>query len=192
MPARSQSRITTACNSCRRRKQKCSGNRPKCIQCLEHRRNCDWPEQLKRGPAKGYIESLERRLQETEGLLLGLLEQVSDSQLAESIPVPHHDPSAQLRSSKRGSEFWKLFPLKSVQEIRAWQEDRQRSVPEGASTSAPTPQLAQGDVSTPATGGEPGFEQASLQIQQESPGPQTSLSTWRGAPSVNFQHQFLW
>ncbi|KAL4741907.1 hypothetical protein BDV11DRAFT_167815 [Aspergillus similis] len=192
MPARSHSRITTACNSCRRRKQKCSGNRPKCIQCLEHKRSCDWPEQLKRGPTKGYIEALERRLQETEGLLLGLLEQVPDSQLAESIPVPHHDPPAQLRSAKRGSEYWKLFPLRSVQGIRAWQEDCQRPVLEGVSTSTSTPQLAQADVSTPAIGEEPGIEQANLQIQQESPGPQPSLSTWRGAPSANFQQQFLW
>ncbi|KAL4982256.1 hypothetical protein BDW68DRAFT_61924 [Aspergillus falconensis] len=192
MPARSQSRITTACNSCRHRKQKCSGNRPKCIQCLEHRRSCDWPEQLKRGPAKGYIEALERRLQETESILLGLLEQVSDSQLAESILGPHYDLPAQPRSAKRGSEHWKLFPLRSVQEIRAWQEDCQRSVPEGAFTSTSTPQVAQGEVSTPAVGEEAGIQQCRSQPQQESPEPQPSVSTWYGAPSVNFQQQFLW
>ncbi|KAL6234021.1 hypothetical protein BDW75DRAFT_241494 [Aspergillus navahoensis] len=183
MPARSQSRITTACNSCRHRKQKCSGNRPKCIQCLEHRRNCDWPEQLKRGPAKGYIEALERRLQETESLLLGLLEQVSDSQLEESIPVSHYDSPAQLRSAKRGSEHWRLFPLRSVREIRAWQEDCQRSVLEGASTSTTTPQDAQGKVSPPAVGEEPGIQQARSQARQESLKPQPSIIVVGAGPS---------
>lgn len=67
-----------------------------------------------RGPAKGYIESLERRLHDTENVLLGLLEQVTDSQLA---GIPH--PTAQLRSGKRGSEYWGSFPLRSVQEIRS-------------------------------------------------------------------------
>ncbi|RDW93504.1 Zn(II)2Cys6 transcription factor domain-containing protein [Aspergillus mulundensis] len=192
MPARSQSRITTACNSCRHRKQKCSGNRPQCLQCLEHRRTCDWPEQLKRGPAKGYFEALERRLQETENLLLGLLHQVSDAQLSDAIPVPHHGSPAQLRLSKRGSEHWKLFPLRSVQEIRAWQADSQQPVPGGASTSTSTPRIDRNDVSIPAIQEELRLPQDSPQTQRESPEVQPSVSAWSGAPSVNFQQQFLW
>ncbi|KAL4934783.1 hypothetical protein BDV06DRAFT_156781 [Aspergillus oleicola] len=218
MPARTQSRITTACNSCRMRKQKCSGNRPKCIQCLDHRRTCDWPEQLKRGPAKGYIESLERRLQETESLLLGLLEQVSDPQLAESIS----HPSAQLRSasatvsakrgSSSGSEHWRLFPLRSVQEVRAWQEECIRP----ASSTALERGSASGSIpaSTPTTDrhrNREAVEQTTEIIEtanirppaaqdleeqrtqpQRSPEPQPSLSTWCGAPSANFQQRFLW
>ncbi|OJJ60101.1 hypothetical protein ASPSYDRAFT_88983 [Aspergillus sydowii CBS 593.65] len=188
MPVRSQSRITTACNSCRLRKQKCSGNKPKCIQCFDHGRNCDWPEQLKRGPAKGYIESLERRLHDTENVLLGLLEQVTDSQLA---GIPH--PTAQLRSGKRGSEYWGSFPLRSVQEIRSWQEDCQRSAPEHASTSTPTPCLDQPGFVTPAAVDAPVTQEQSQRLQaQESPEPQPSVSAWSGAPSANFQQQFLW
>ncbi|KAJ9374484.1 transcriptional regulator family: Fungal Specific TF [Paecilomyces variotii] len=76
------SRITTACNPCRARKQKCSGERPRCEQCLKYGRPCAWPEQLKRGPAKGYIETLEHRLHETEHLLLKLLGHVSDDELS--------------------------------------------------------------------------------------------------------------
>ncbi|KAL4922770.1 hypothetical protein BDW62DRAFT_2843 [Aspergillus aurantiobrunneus] len=185
MPARSQSRITTACNSCRLRKQKCSGNRPKCMQCLDHHRTCNWPEQLKRGPAKGYMETLERRLQETENLLLGLLEQVSDSQLSESIP----HPTAQLRSGKRGSEYWKLFPLRSVQEIRSWQDDCQRPAPERASTS--TPNVDRADIPAPEVTEAPAVLEES-QRPPPSSEPQPSLSVWSGAPSANFQQQFLW
>ncbi|KAL4961288.1 Zn(II)2Cys6 transcription factor domain-containing protein [Aspergillus stella-maris] len=227
MPARTQSRITTACNSCRMRKQKCSGNRPKCIQCLDHRRTCDWPEQLKRGPAKGYIESLERRLQETESLLLGLLEQVSDTQLAEGISNSH--ASVQLRSaaatpnakrgstSTSGSEHWRLFPLRSVSEVRAWQEECMRptgGLPGSASDSA------RASISTPtaeryynAATAEPvqptepenindpqplamqdPREREQRPQPQRTPGPepQPSVSTWSGAPSADFQQRFLW
>ncbi|KAL4881207.1 hypothetical protein BJY04DRAFT_189341 [Aspergillus karnatakaensis] len=186
MPARPQSRITTACNSCRNRKQKCSGNRPTCIQCLQHRRTCDWPEQLKRGPAKGYIEALEHRLQETENLLLGLLDQVSDSQLAESIP----HATAQPRSGKRGNEleYWKRYPLRSVNEIRNWQEDCQKSDPDGAEGS--TPNLHAG-LPTPDGAASTVQEEVSRTLR-ESPEPQPSPSAWSGAPSANFQQSFLW
>ncbi|KAL4789481.1 hypothetical protein BDV19DRAFT_383089 [Aspergillus venezuelensis] len=221
MPARAQSRITTACNSCRMRKQKC-------IQCLDHRRTCGWPEQLKRGPAKGYIESLERRLQETESLLLGLLEQVSDTQLAEGIS----HPSAQLRSttsatpnvkrgstSTGGSEHWRLFPLRSVSEVRAWQEERMRptgglmgSASGSARASVLTPTAerhynAAGPEPEQPTGPEnindprpvamqdPAEREQRPQPQpQRTPGPepQPSVSKWSGAPSADFQQRFLW
>ncbi|KAL3461445.1 hypothetical protein BJX64DRAFT_156013 [Aspergillus heterothallicus] len=191
MPARPKSRITTACNSCRTRKQKCSGNRPACIQCLQHRRNCDWPEQLKRGPAKGYIDALEHRLQETESLLMGLLEQVTDSQLSSSIPHAMTQP----RPGKRGSEYWKRFPLRSVEGIRSWQEDTILSAPGRSEASIDMPNHDLAAVSTPnvaevsstcATQEEP------PRMQQKSPEPQASLSLWSGAPSTDFQQRFLW
>ncbi|KAL2835308.1 hypothetical protein BJY01DRAFT_252774 [Aspergillus pseudoustus] len=171
MPARPKSRITTACNSCRARKQKCSGNR---------------------GPAKGYIDALEHRLQETEGLLLGLLEQVSDSKLSSSIT----HITVQPRPGKRGSEYWKRFPLRSVEDIRSWQEDALRSAPERASTSNSTPNfdLAEGYASevvetSPAS---PTLQEEPSRMQRKSPEPQASLSSWSGAPSTDFQQRFLW
>jgi len=141
-----------------------------------------------RGPAKGYIEALERRLHETENILLGLLEQVSDSQLA---GIPH--PTAQLRSGKRGTEYWGLFPLRSVQEIRSWQEDCQRSAPEHGSTSTSTPNLDQPEFITPAAVDAPVMQEQSQRLQaHESPEPQPSVRARSGAPSANFQHRFLW
>ncbi|KAL5339363.1 hypothetical protein BJX70DRAFT_158387 [Aspergillus crustosus] len=190
MPARPKSRITTACNSCRNRKQKCSGNRPTCIQCLQHRRTCDWPEQLKRGPAKGYIEALEHRLQETENLLLGLLEQVSDSQLSEGIP----HATAQLRSGKRGNEleFWKRFPLRSVEEVRSWQEDCRQSAPESDLVSMPNHDVVGLPTPDGADASSTVQEEVSQRPLRESPEPQPSPSAWSGAPSTNFQQRFLW
>ncbi|KAL4951463.1 hypothetical protein BDW69DRAFT_186365 [Aspergillus filifer] len=235
MPARSQSRITTALETGKNklynhattpRQHLTSDQRPKCIQCLDHRRTCDWPEQLKRGPAKGHIESLERRLQETESLLLGLLEQVSDTQLAEGIS----HPSVQLRSatsgtpnakrgstSTSGSEHWRLFPLRSVSEVRAWQEECMR--PAGGLTGSASGS-ARASISTPTaeryynaatadpvqpTEPEHINDQRLLAMQDRAgqeqrpqpqctpgPEPQPSVSTWSGAPSADFQQRFLW
>ncbi|EJD38555.1 hypothetical protein AURDEDRAFT_172318 [Auricularia subglabra TFB-10046 SS5] len=40
--ARNASHCTTACNSCRDKKVKCSGGRPVCAACAKHGRECDW------------------------------------------------------------------------------------------------------------------------------------------------------
>ncbi|GFF43018.1 hypothetical protein IFM61606_03275 [Aspergillus udagawae] len=113
-------RITVACNSCRSRKQKCSGNKPICTKCLESHRQCNWPEQLKRGPAKGYIEALERRLHETEHVLLRLLAHMSDEQLAIAV---ERDKSPFLRSGKNDAQYWRRYPMRTAPELREWQRD---------------------------------------------------------------------
>ncbi|CAI7569926.1 unnamed protein product [Penicillium pancosmium] len=121
-------RITVACNACRSRKQKCSGDKPVCGQCLENNRPCDWPEQLRRGPAKGHVEALEHRLQVTEGVLFRLLSQVSDAQLSNAFPregaisqdgTGTYMPLARL--DRRGIDEWAQFPLDNAQNIREWQ-----------------------------------------------------------------------
>lgn len=84
-----------------------------------------------RGPEKGYIEALELRLRDTENLLLRILSNVSDEQLSTSLA---HDPSKDghsgepfsglfARPAKRGTEYWKKFPLDTVQHVRDWQYD---------------------------------------------------------------------
>ncbi|KAJ5157145.1 uncharacterized protein N7482_008245 [Penicillium canariense] len=81
-----------------------------------------------RGPAKGYIEALEHRLQVTENAFLKLLAQVSDSQLLDAFPddasfkqdSPHgYTPLARLE--KQGIEHWPQFPLDTADNIRQWQ-----------------------------------------------------------------------
>ena len=80
-----------------------------------------------RGPAKGYVEALEHRLQVTEGVLLRLLSQVSDPALSHIFPEDSllgdtgtgYAPLARLE--KKGVEEWSQFPLDSAQNIRKWQ-----------------------------------------------------------------------
>ncbi|PLB55210.1 hypothetical protein P170DRAFT_35635 [Aspergillus steynii IBT 23096] len=154
------SRITIACNSCRTRKQKCSGKRPVCTQCSQHNRRCDWPEQLKRGPAKGYIEVLEHRLHETENALLMVLSRISDEQF---LSVSERDQSNYLpspRQEKKGTEYWKEFPLDTADNIRRWQYDNHDNGPTESSngeqnsrsrTADNRATVAPSDMSSPKT-----------------------------------------
>lgn len=140
------SRISGACNGCRTKKQKCSGDRTGCSQCHAAGIQCTWPEQRKRGPAKGYIEGLEHRLHEAESLLLALLPLVTSDQLNcatdsrnssssttnimgpksrdSQSPSPRNARSSPpVLNKKTGIEYWESFPLDTAENIRKWQED---------------------------------------------------------------------
>ncbi|KAH9830265.1 fungal-specific transcription factor domain-containing protein [Rhodofomes roseus] len=66
-------RIQRACDVCRRKKIRCDGAQMpdnKCSNCTTYNYECTYNEAAKkRGPPKGYVESLETRLEKMEGLL---------------------------------------------------------------------------------------------------------------------------
>ncbi|KIL87244.1 hypothetical protein FAVG1_09802 [Fusarium avenaceum] len=61
----SRHRITRACNECRRRKDRCGGQRPSCTSCVENSRVCSYGPSKKRGLRPGYVRAIE--------VLLGLV-----------------------------------------------------------------------------------------------------------------------
>ncbi|KAJ5654499.1 hypothetical protein N7490_001502 [Penicillium lividum] len=248
-PRKRPSRATTACAACRSRKQKCSGEKPVCGQCLEYNRPCKWPEHLKRGPAKGYVEALEHRLQVTESVLFKLLSDIPDSQLKASFPenaasrrecATSYVPLA--RIEKKGIDHWSLHPLDTAKNIRNWQlsctgyekDDSSNPTPSEVTDSPIDPQTTQGtqknieNTKDPAILGHDtsftgqhqlhqfpdqpqdtnsqnvrwevtaGREEASFEGISTNSAPahgESPLQTstfWDGAPSVNFQQQFLW
>ncbi|GAA5913054.1 Zn(II)2Cys6 transcription factor [Sporobolomyces salmoneus] len=64
-----QQRPGRACDTCRRRKVRCEGAAP-CNLCVAQSIPCTYEQRAtKRGPPKGYVESLERRLEAMESLL---------------------------------------------------------------------------------------------------------------------------
>ncbi|KAJ5545835.1 hypothetical protein N7494_003420 [Penicillium frequentans] len=244
-PQKGPARATTACTACRSRKQKCSGEKPVCGQCLEYNRPCEWPEHLKRGPAKGYVETLEHRLQVTENALFKLLSNVPDSQLKKIFPEgassrkdfgTSYAPLA--RIEKKGIDHWAQYPLDTAENIRKWQQactgwktdDSNNPSPSGTAVSSPSRRNSRGtkrniddtedevthrperlpvgqyrsSVSSGLDEHREKYPRTShtlhwgLLDDQEEPlegniptPPQTSCS-WDGAPSVNFQQQFLW
>lgn len=62
---KSRHRITRACNECRRRKDRCGGQRPSCKSCVESSRVCSYGPSKKRGLRPGYVRAIE--------VLLGLV-----------------------------------------------------------------------------------------------------------------------
>ncbi|KAG9302744.1 hypothetical protein G9A89_009521 [Geosiphon pyriformis] len=63
-------RLTQACDACRKKKVKCSGEKPTCQNCQRLSTACTYiPSTKKRGPRVGLVESLEKRLQQMEKLL---------------------------------------------------------------------------------------------------------------------------
>ncbi|CCM00118.1 uncharacterized protein FIBRA_02145 [Fibroporia radiculosa] len=66
-------RVQRACDVCRRKKIRCDGGQMpdnKCSNCITYNYECTYLEAAKkRGPPKGYVESLETRLEKMEKLL---------------------------------------------------------------------------------------------------------------------------
>lgn len=129
------SRISGACTPCRSKKQKCSGHHPICTQCENASVDCTWPEQRKRGPAKGYIEALESRLHSAESLLLAVLPLVNDNTLERASQALQQDldddgdgirgkrSSPPTLNKKTGLDYWDQFPIDNRWNIRKWQND---------------------------------------------------------------------
>ncbi|KIJ51520.1 hypothetical protein M422DRAFT_244680 [Sphaerobolus stellatus SS14] len=73
--AAKRGRVGRACDTCRRKKIRCDFQNPhgpegKCSNCAAYNYECTYVEAAKkRGPPKGYVESLENRLQRMETLL---------------------------------------------------------------------------------------------------------------------------
>ncbi|ETS73322.1 hypothetical protein PFICI_14927 [Pestalotiopsis fici W106-1] len=68
---RKRTRVTKACELCRKRKEKCNGERPACGSCISLGRSCSYAsESRRRGLPAGFIHSRE--------VLLGLLLQIFD------------------------------------------------------------------------------------------------------------------
>ncbi|KAI9296288.1 hypothetical protein K502DRAFT_289711, partial [Neoconidiobolus thromboides FSU 785] len=61
--ANKRSRARQACEPCRKKKTKCSGDYPKCSNCTVHGFECVYVAiEKRRGPQKGYVRALENRL----------------------------------------------------------------------------------------------------------------------------------
>jgi hypothetical protein len=203
------------------------------------------------GPAKGYVEALEQRLHETEDVLLKVVSQLNQAQLASMLSTQKSfstDDGSQdkrkstrvtlLPSRKRGVEYWKSFPLRDAESIQRWQQDyyRNRSNSSPNLHSEDDHSLSQSIRPEPSTG-DVNYDFASvdncsnLQSSRDDTLPMnlerdqtlapivgdnlrsrplrpratrvlssrkqdessiSQLSSWKAAPSKEFQQQFLW
>ncbi|KAF9938185.1 hypothetical protein BGZ67_000448 [Mortierella alpina] len=69
-----RSKITKACDNCRRRRVKCDGVPDGCGGCKAAKTQCVYTSSnTKRGPPKGYVEVIEDRLGKIENMLAGIV-----------------------------------------------------------------------------------------------------------------------
>jgi hypothetical protein len=62
----SKKKLVVACSGCRKKKIKCSADRPACSNCLRQNIPCDYPPIRNRGSRFGYQEMMNRRLKSLE------------------------------------------------------------------------------------------------------------------------------
>ncbi|KAI8888422.1 hypothetical protein K501DRAFT_240329 [Backusella circina FSU 941] len=94
-----RTRISRACDVCRRKKIKCDvdGESP-CTTCKQYNWECTFNDTAKkRGPPKGYIDSLETRLRKMESLLEKIQPDSSKSKaqqaITKNVPIPAESSS---------------------------------------------------------------------------------------------------
>lgn len=203
------------------------------------------------GPAKGYVEALEQRLHETEDVLLKVVSQLNQAQLASMLssqtPFPTDDDSQDknkssritlLPSRKLGVEYWKSFPLRDAESIQRWQQDcylnrsnvsPNRHIEDDNILSQPVrAEQTRGNINVdcpsadnrqsyqslrddlfsmkvgrdqdpaPLDGNDLGYRPLRLRknhvqsSRKQDESNISQLSTWKAAPSKEFQQQFLW
>ena len=61
-PSKARTRVSRACVRCRSRKDKCDGQRPSCLTCINAGvpQSCSYTESKRRGLPEGYVRSLEK------------------------------------------------------------------------------------------------------------------------------------
>ncbi|KAH8738391.1 hypothetical protein BGZ61DRAFT_512762 [Ilyonectria robusta] len=87
-------RISRACDECRRRKDRCDGQRPSCQPCSVAKRACNYNPSKKRGLRTGYVRSLEMLL----GFFFGTVEG-SEAWMSAILEGNATKPTLQLRAS---------------------------------------------------------------------------------------------
>ncbi|KAF9329679.1 hypothetical protein BG006_007263, partial [Podila minutissima] len=82
-----RSKITKACDNCRRRRVKCDGVPDGCGGCKAAKTQCVYTtSNTKRGPPKGYVEVIEDRLGKIENMLAGIVKKKKNI-----VPAPDTD-----------------------------------------------------------------------------------------------------
>ncbi|CEP08325.1 hypothetical protein [Parasitella parasitica] len=101
-----RTRITRACDTCRRKKIKCDvDSRHPCTTCSQYDWECTFHDTAKkRGPPKGYIESLETRLEKMEKLLQQIGNNNDGDEVVRDLPLSLSTSSNRQRKKRQASD----------------------------------------------------------------------------------------
>ncbi|KAJ1918360.1 hypothetical protein H4219_002641 [Mycoemilia scoparia] len=143
-------RVSRACDACRRKKVKCDAQHPRCNNCVALDLECTYLDAAKkRGPPKGYIETIENKLKQLKLLITELAKNDAKSadlmaQLAEQLDREKNSANTRMDSAASnnkdvltstpgiGVSFIKLLDEMNVREI----SERYRAQGGGAGNSS--------------------------------------------------------
>jgi hypothetical protein len=93
-PAKERKRLLQACTACRRKKVRCSGERPTCKCCQRTSMPCVYKSVARQpAPRLGYMAMLERRLRRMEDRIIRLNPRSEQDELASKVPRAIVQPS---------------------------------------------------------------------------------------------------
>ncbi|KGK35486.1 hypothetical protein JL09_g5364, partial [Pichia kudriavzevii] len=84
--------IEQACDSCRKRKLKCSKELPRCSKCIAHKWDCVYSPKTIRSPlTRSHLTQVENELQQIQNVLQYL---IPDKSLEDIIKIVQHAQSS--------------------------------------------------------------------------------------------------
>ncbi|KAH7346398.1 hypothetical protein BKA65DRAFT_399483 [Rhexocercosporidium sp. MPI-PUGE-AT-0058] len=107
MASRKRSKVSRACDECRRKKIKCDATGEpgdeQCSSCKRVGTTCQFSRvPMKRGPSKGYIKELADRLNTLEGAIHGQGSEMIPQYLTQQESQPQHRPSEEFSPPPQG------------------------------------------------------------------------------------------
>lgn len=128
-------RLPLACIACRRKKIRCSGEKPSCKHCMRGRQPCVYKATARKAaPRTDYMAMLDKRLKRMEERIIKIVPKNEQDGIASSVPranvrpaIPGTLPSGKGGSKKRGAdeafghelEQWARAPAKPTVEKSA-------------------------------------------------------------------------
>ncbi|KAF1922565.1 uncharacterized protein M421DRAFT_48328, partial [Didymella exigua CBS 183.55] len=113
-----------ACDNCRSKKCRCDRRVPSCSQCRASSFICRYQEGGRRGLPIAYINSLERRLRETESALYATLLAHNEQDIKAS-NFGLLKPPRELSKTERQDD-WKRLPLQTPEQLATWFHEKQQ------------------------------------------------------------------
>lgn len=123
-------RLPLACIACRRKKIRCSGEKPSCKHCARGRQPCVYKATARKAaPRTDYMAMLDKRLKRMEERIIKIVPKTEQDGIASSVPranvrpaIPGTVPSGKGGSKKRGAdeafghelEQWARTPAKPI------------------------------------------------------------------------------
>lgn len=105
-------RLPLACIACRRKKIRCSGEKPSCKHCMRGRQPCVYKATARKAaPRTDYMAMLDKRLKRMEERIIKIVPKNEQDGIASSVPranvrpaIPGTIPSSKGGSKKRGAD----------------------------------------------------------------------------------------